>query len=371
MQTRRYHSIMLGAAVAVLAPMSPDRAFAAADRSAQIRALEEFLQAAKWCSQHFRPGPVQTGCIVEAAFRRGPYYKVGPGAPTPTLTPTSTAKPTSTSTPTVTPTHTLTHTPTATPTNTPTATPSPSPSPATCTGKPDGTTCDAGVDYGNTLVCVGGACQACVPDGNGVATRFVDSGDGTIVDLHTCLVWEKKDDAGDIHDKDNTYAWSTCSDLACSPNGPAFTVFLAGLNGSSFAGHRDWRLPSSPGLPSCPAGNYPAEAESLYEASAPGCGGSGIPCVNALFNTNCGANISGNPGCTLDGAGGTPECSCSVIGGGGDGYYTSSSFLCDPLPSGYYNFAWATSPGLDVPYPIRKEFGQYVRAVRGGVVAFF
>ena len=78
-------------------------------------------------------------------------------------------------------------------------------------------------------------------------TRFVDNGDGTITDNQTKLIWEKKSDAGDIHDKDNSYTWG--SDVApYQPNGTAYTVFLAALNGASggecFTGKCDWRLPT-------------------------------------------------------------------------------------------------------------------------------
>ena len=91
--------------------------------------------------------------------------------------------------------------------------------------------------------------------------RFEDRGK-TIFDHQTGLEWEKKTADADpthagIHDKDNTYTWSTGTN---KPNGTAFTVFLAGLNAGacsstsdgttesnqtdcSFAGHGDWRLP--------------------------------------------------------------------------------------------------------------------------------
>lgn len=86
----------------------------------------------------------------------------------------------------------------------------------------------------------------------GASCRYMDNGDGTVSDLNTGLVWEKKTDDASIHDKDNSYTWSTGSPYP--PNGTAFTTFLYGLNGGTssdgsatsgcFTGHCDWRLPT-------------------------------------------------------------------------------------------------------------------------------
>ena len=128
--------------------------------------------------------------------------------------------------------------------------------------------------------------------------RFADNGDGTISDAQTGLMWEKKDDAVGIHDKDNSYSWSSTG----TADGTAFTIFLPTLNTPPcFAGHCDWRLPTCGGDADRPTGEAP-ELESLLDAS--GCG-SGTLCVAAAFNTNCGNQSSGNAGCTVDGAGGT------------------------------------------------------------------
>src|SRR5512143_2542830 len=176
--------------------------------------------AALWAVDNLPPGA--RGPVIEQAAHGTSVI------PTSTLTPTRTATATST------------WTPTATPTASPTNTPDPR-----CAGKAEGATCDAGADFQATTLCVNGTCQTCVPDSS-ATPRFVDNGDGTISDRQTCLVWEKKDDAGSIHDKDNTYDWSTCADPSCPPDGSAFISFLAGLNsGSGFAGHHDWHLPSA------------------------------------------------------------------------------------------------------------------------------
>ena len=41
----------------------------------------------------------------------------------------------------------------------------------------------------------------------GAPLAYVDNGDGTITDLNTGLMWEKKSDDGTIHDKDDIYTW--------------------------------------------------------------------------------------------------------------------------------------------------------------------
>src|SRR5205085_3257383 len=43
----------------------------------------------------------------------------------------------------------------------------------------------------------------------GVERSFTDNGDGTITDDASGLMWEKKDNSGGIHDRDNEYTWST------------------------------------------------------------------------------------------------------------------------------------------------------------------
>src|SRR5206468_11819693 len=67
----------------------------------------------------------------------------------------------------------------------------------------------------------------------GAPLAYVDNGNGTVTDLNTGLVWEKLSDDGTVHDKDNLYTWAD-----------AFTAHVATLNGMSFAGHTDWRLPN-------------------------------------------------------------------------------------------------------------------------------
>ena len=154
--------------------------------------------------------------------------------------------------------------------------------------------------------------------------RFVDHGDGTVTDTATGLMWEQKDDLGGIHDKDDLYTWSATESAA---DGSAFTTFLATLNdgassdGSTisgcFAGHCDWRLPTS------------AELQTILLAPAP-CGAS--PCIDPAFGPTKLAE------------------------------YWSVTSSTDAPPDG----AWVVyfdngSLAVDT-----KVFGSYVRAVRGG-----
>lgn len=88
--------------------------------------------------------------------------------------------------------------------------------------------------------------------------RFIDQGNGTVLDTRTKLVWQKKvgdfdavQNLGNPHDPDNLYRWSASGSL---PDGNVFTIFLAALNNcisdefgnvtGGFTGRCDWRLPT-------------------------------------------------------------------------------------------------------------------------------
>src|SRR3990172_4068415 len=120
--------------------------------------------------------------------------------------------------------------------------------------------------------------------GDGPALSYTDNGDGTFTDNNTKFMWEIKDDAGGIHDKNNTYAWTST----------LFTVFLDTLNNKcdgdettpcatnrdcagigngkcGHAGHRDWCIPNVKKLQSIvdygtfnPASSFPGETAAGY-----------------------------------------------------------------------------------------------------------
>ncbi|MBI3246257.1 MAG: DUF1566 domain-containing protein [Deltaproteobacteria bacterium] len=73
----------------------------------------------------------------------------------------------------------------------------------------------------------------------GATLSYTDNGDGTVTDNNTGLMWEKKDNSGGLHDKDNLYRWSGY--------GSQETIWdwLEDVNaegGTGYAGHNDWRI---------------------------------------------------------------------------------------------------------------------------------
>lgn len=182
-----------------------------------------------------------------------------------------------------------------TPTQTVTATPTPTPGADDCCdagflcGPPNGGGCTIGVlVYGASCNGVAGQCVTFSPTPTSTPTHtpghFADNFDGTITDNLTGRMWEKKTDDGSIHDKDNTYAWSTGSPY--SPNGTVFTVFLNSLNGGvagvgncisddgvtqagGFAGHCDWRLPTIAELQTLLLEPYPCASRTSSQCIDP------------------------------------------------------------------------------------------------------
>jgi uncharacterized protein DUF1566 len=217
-----------------------------------------------------------------------------------------------------------------------------------------------------------------LPTGTATATptatsipRFEDNGDGTITDLQTGLLWEKKIGAAaaNLHAADNNYSWAgECSQATtalCQPNAAAATAcvneaegdhsgcatcqagqgtcaphnpgalttiwdWLAQLNAAGFAGHNDWRLPTE------------AELASIVDFATTS------PAVDVAFNgTRCG------PGCT-DLA--NPACSCTPKS---SFYWSASAYK---VGSAWGVFSSTTTSSSTV----QDSANASVRAVRAG-----
>jgi hypothetical protein len=191
----------------------------------------------------------------------------------------------------------------------------------------------------------------------GGALRYEDNGDGTITDLNTGLVWEKKwafmnkhvhcasaVDCPNPHDGDNHYTWGSGEDF----DGTIVTVFLEQLNNGcdanpavacatdadcaaaggkcGFTGHRDWRIPNV------------KELQSIVSYAVLS------PSVDEAFNRSCTNECA------------RTECSCS----GFADYWTSTTYQGDPT--------WAVFVGFfnGNIYAEDKSQSFYARAVRGG-----
>lgn len=152
----------------------------------------------------------------------------------------------------------------------------------------------------------------------GAPLSFTDNGNGTITDNNTGLVWEKKSDNGDLHDKDNIYWWSG--------TGSSETIWdwLEDINALAFGGHQDWRIPNVRELLSI--------ADFGQQWAVP-----------AAFHTNC------VPGATVL----TGSCTLQVA------YWTSTTH------AGAYPSAWLVGHYGDV-YANSKSNTARIRAVRGG-----
>jgi len=228
------------------------------------------------------------------------------------------------------------------------------------------------------LVCKTGTGEAaCSAAPRTTSGCFVDTG-LTIVDTCTNLEWEKKEttlgsgaDGGNLHDVDNGYSWAgRCTideNVRCQPNAAAAATcaqtggstgcvecgagegscninygsiyasttiwdWLNQVNAAGFAGHSDWRLPTSAGTPESPTGE-PAEMESLIDLAAGRCGGGGGLCIDPIFRPVT------------------------------QGQWTSSVSLGG---SWYVNFGNGTEMGPTGAQLVGMESGIAVRAVRGG-----
>lgn len=204
-------------------------------------------------------------------------------------------------------------------------------------------------------------------------TGFVDNGDGTITDCTTHLMWEKKDQAGGLHDYSTTYSWAgQCSDKSlCQPNAAAASAcnaaspgapgcstcsvgscnvdpggygatttiwdWLVQLNGSNFAGHNDWHIPT------VGQDGAAAQLETILAALYPCFIVQGLPCVPAVFNMGCA------PLCSVTG------CSCTAW----HIYWSATTVAASPQS------AWDVAFfNADTDSDTKDNGGYNVRAVR-------
>jgi hypothetical protein len=213
---------------------------------------------------------------------------------------------------------------------------------------------------------------------SGAPFGYRDNGDGTITDLNTGLMWEKKvnidqqfqiectDESGSCanpHDADNSYSWSFD---ATAFDGTIVTVFLEQMNnrcnantavpctsnfecnavnefdnGCGFAGHRDWRIPNIRELATL-SNAARAEPNPNYLP----------PTTHAAFN-RCGEFCIDIK---------STSCSCTRQGPHFSSTSTAGPYTAYPAGAA----AWSTGFADVGISPVLKTDFWFVRAVRGG-----
>jgi hypothetical protein len=188
----------------------------------------------------------------------------------------------------------------------------------------------------------------------GGALSYIWNNDGTLVDMNTKLMWERKDRSGGIHDGSQKYRWvqafrefiyalnNTCKSdetVDCSAGGDAdCEVVLGAGEVCGFAGYRDWRVPNV------------KEMQSIIDYSRH------EPALSMAFSWLCGE------GCSMMG-----ETGCSCIGHGL--MWTSTTSSADPERAWYVNMATGQVLYKNRFYPLddKHKYDELgVRAVRGG-----
>ena len=155
---------------------------------------------------------------------------------------------------------------------------------------------------------------------------YRDNGDGTISDLNTGLMWEKKSNDGSVHDVNKTFVWSSLVTDTVWDWIDAINTKEG--NGIGFAGFNDWRLPNV------------RELLSIIDY------GRLNPSVDPAFNNNV------SPGCTVF------TCSATQT----PPYWSSTTVATVDLDVWTVDFvAGHVVAGL-------KSESHFVRAVRGGCV---
>jgi hypothetical protein len=159
----------------------------------------------------------------------------------------------------------------------------------------------------------------------GRARRFQDNGDGTITDLVTGLMWEKKGNLpGGLHYVWDWYTWSS--------NGETIWDWLDHVNaegGTGFAGYDDWRIPNI------------RELLTLADYSRQ------FPAVDPIFaDVGCNTAVCPPSGCSCT----TPNTA-----------YASGTTAADDHSAAYV-VVFRDPASFTQP----KSYGFSVRAVRGG-----
>ena len=211
--------------------------------------------------------------------------------------------------------------------------------------------CDAGC-YFDFSGCVAGAFPAtgqtvsylANDDGAlelGAAFNLTDHGDGTITDSNSGLMWEIKDNAGGLHDRDNQYTWfnmfdvflpamnATCDGDESTPCTEDSDCSGIGNELCGHAGYRDWRAPNR------------TELQTILNMST------STPAVPTPFHSDCVGSCD------------VTACSCTRATAVAK-YWSSSTYI------GGTTFAWYVDFGNgDVNYD-GSVTTQFVRAVRAG-----
>jgi len=161
----------------------------------------------------------------------------------------------------------------------------------------------------------------------GGALSYQDNGDGTVTDLNTMLMWEKKSMDGSFHDVNKQFRWS-------SPVTDTVWDWIDAVNtelgtGIGFAGYNDWRLPNV------------RELQSIVDY------GRSNPAVDPAFN-----NGPPSAGCTV--------LTCSATA---SSFYWSATTLTN-VPA----LAWFVDFFSGFVLEDDKSTTHFVRAVRGGCV---
>ncbi len=227
----------------------------------------------------------------------------------------------------------------------------------------DGATCATLGFKGGTLAC-DAACyydfSGCIPgafpatgqtvsylagdDGDlelGAAFNLTNNGDGTISDTNSGLMWEVKDNAGGLHDRDGQYTWTNSFDvfldqMNATCDGDESTPCTADADctgiGNELCGHagyRDWRMPNR------------TELQTIVNL------GASTPAVPSEFDDSCSGSCD------------VTSCSCTRSTAVAK-YWSSSTYVAGDTQAWYVDFGEGDT-NFD-----GKFTTQFVRAVRAG-----